>query len=347
MISNLPGARSDRGGPSSLGHSPERAPGAAELSLPASAASKRESGSELCWTNILFLLVVHALAGVGVWWAIGHFSLWTALLGLGWFVLCGMSITAGYHRLFAHRSYEAAPALRFLTLLFGAASAQNSALHWANNHRVHHSKVDKEGDPYNIKRGFFWAHIGWVLYQEKEHDFKRVRDLRSDPLVMWQHRNYLVLGIAAGALLPMGLGALWGDALGALLIAGFLRLVVQYHVTFATNSVAHMVGARPYDRSTSARDLFLTAVLTFGEGYHNFHHRFQNDYRNGVRRRDFDPTKWLIWTLSRLGFASNLRRVPVEKIQRARRVALEGKQTPRVAPEAAPLTPLGATKQLG
>lgn len=308
---------------------------------------KHEETSELCWTNISFLLAVHLLAGVALWWAYAHFSWWTALLGVGWFVLCGMSITAGYHRLFAHRTYEAVPGLRLIALLFGAASAQNSALHWANNHRVHHSKVDKEGDPYNINRGFFWAHIGWVLYQEKEHDFKRVRELRGDPLVMWQHRNYVVIALAMGALLPMALGALWGDALGALLIAGFLRLVVQYHVTFATNSVAHMVGARPYDRSTSARDLFLTAVVTFGEGYHNFHHRFQNDYRNGVRRRDFDPTKWLIWTLSQLGAASNLRRVPMEKISRARRVALEGKMTAPVKREAAPLDQLAPTKQLG
>jgi stearoyl-CoA desaturase (delta-9 desaturase) len=308
---------------------------------------KHEEPSQLCWTNIIFLVAVHALAGVAIWWAYAHFSWWTALLGAGWFVLCGLSITAGYHRLFAHRTYEAVPGVRFIALLFGAASAQNSALHWANNHRVHHSKVDKEGDPYNINRGFFWAHIGWVLYQEKEHDFKRVRELRSDPLVMWQHRNYVVIAIAMGALLPMALGALWGDALGALLIAGFLRLVVQYHVTFATNSVAHMVGARPYDRSTSARDLFLTAVVTFGEGYHNFHHRFQNDYRNGVRRRDFDPTKWLIWTLSQLGAASNLRRVPEEKILRARRVALEGTERAPVAREASPLEQLTPTKQLG
>jgi stearoyl-CoA desaturase (Delta-9 desaturase) len=213
-----------------------------------------------------------------------------------------------------------------VVLLFGAASVQNSVLHWANNHRIHHSKVDKDEDPYNIKRGFFWAHIGWVLYRDHEHEFRRVKDLRADPLVRWQHRYYVPLAIAAGALLPTLLGALWGDAIGGLLIAGFLRLVVQYHITFATNSLAHTLGARPYDRSTSARDHFLTAVLTLGEGYHNFHHRFQNDYRNGVRRRDFDPTKWLIWSLSRVGAVRNLRRVPKEKIIRARRLARESSQ---------------------
>jgi stearoyl-CoA desaturase (delta-9 desaturase) len=289
---------------------------------PVDERSKRAPDT-LCWKNICFLIAAHALAGVGVWWAFAHYNGWTLLLGAAWFALCGLSITAGYHRLFAHRTYEAVQGLRFVVLLFGAASAQNSALHWANYHRVHHSKVDRDEDPYNIKRGFLWAHIGWLLYREREHQFKRVRDLSADALVMWQHRNYPLLAIAVGALLPTALGALWGDPLGALLIAGFGRLVVQYHVTFATNSFAHTLGARPYDRSTSARDHFLTAVLTLGEGYHNFHHRFQNDYRNGVRRRDFDPTKWLIWSLSRLGAASNLRRVPDEKIIRARRLARE------------------------
>lgn len=279
---------------------------------------KQEDRSELDWTNILFLTTAHVLGGLGVWWAIVHFNPWTIALAVVWWVLCGLGITAGYHRLFAHKTYDATRGVQLAALLFGAASVQNSALHWANNHRVHHSKVDRDEDPYNIKRGFFWAHIGWVLYREREPQFKRVRDLQADPLVMWQHRYYVPLAIVVGALIPVALGALWGDPIGALLIAGFLRLVVQYHATFATNSLAHTLGARPYDHSTSARDHFLTAVLTLGEGYHNFHHRFQNDYRNGVRRWDFDPTKWLIWSLSAVGAAQNLRRVPEDKIVRAR-----------------------------
>jgi stearoyl-CoA desaturase (Delta-9 desaturase) len=129
-----------------------------------------------------------------------------------------------------------------------------------------------------------------------------------------------------GALLPMANGALWGDAWGGLLIGGFLRLIVQYHATFATNSLAHTLGARDYDRSTSARDHFITALFTFGEGYHNFHHRFENDYRNGVRPWHFDPTKWLIFSLSCIGAARNLRRAPADKIERARQLALNGRE---------------------
>jgi stearoyl-CoA desaturase (Delta-9 desaturase) len=198
---------------------------------------------------------------------------------------------------------------------------QNSALNWVNNHRIHHSRVDRDGDPYNIKRGFLWAHIGWVLYRAPVPELKRVRDLQTDRLVMWQHQHYVPLAIGMGAVLPMAIGALWGDPMGALLIAGFLRLVAQYHATFATNSVAHCLGARPYDRSTSARDNFFTALFTFGEGYHNFHHRFENDYRNGVRPWHFDPTKWLIFALWCVGAASDLRRAPPDRIAEARLLA--------------------------
>jgi stearoyl-CoA desaturase (Delta-9 desaturase) len=276
---------------------------------------------ELDWTNLLFLVFAHLVAGIGVWWAIAHFNAWTIALGFVWMVFCSVGITAGYHRLFAHRTYDAAVWVRLLALLFGAASVQNSALCWVNNHRVHHSKVDRDEDPYNIQRGFAWAHIGWVLYKDSGAELTRVRDLQGDPLVMWQHRHYLPLAIGFGALLPLALGSLWGDAVGGLLIAGFLRLVCQYHATFATNSLAHSLGSRPYDRSTSARDSFVVALFTFGEGYHNFHHRFQNDYRNGLRSWHFDPTKWLIFGLSLFGATRNLRRTDEQKIIRARMLA--------------------------
>jgi stearoyl-CoA desaturase (delta-9 desaturase) len=283
------------------------------MSAPMTRAPRR-----LDWRNIAFLAFAHVGAALGVAWAVLHFNPWTLLLAAIWMVLCSLSITAGYHRLFAHRTYDAAPWVRLFALLFGAASVQNSALRWVNEHRQHHSHVDRDGDPYNIQDGFLWAHIGWVLYQNREPELKRVRDLQRDPLVVWQHRYYVGLAIGFGAVLPLALGSLWGDAVGGLLLAGFARLVCQYHATFATNSIAHSLGSRPYDRSTSARDSFLTALFTFGEGYHNFHHRFQNDYRNGVRRWHFDPTKWLIYALSWVGGARKLRRVDEEKIARAR-----------------------------
>ena len=273
---------------------------------------------ELDWTNITFMAVAHALAGLGVWWLLTHFNYWTPALGLIWFALCGLGITGGYHRLFAHRTYQAAGWLRLAYLLFGAASVQSSAFSWASKHRVHHRKVDGDEDPYNINRGFWWAHFGWVLYKDADRGLYKIRDLQADPLMVWQHRYYVPLAVAFGALLPLALGLLWGDPWGALLVAGFLRLVLQYHATFAINSLAHTLGDRPYDATTSARDHFVTALVTLGEGYHNFHHTFQYDYRNGVRAWQFDPTKWLIGGLSYVGATRGLKRAPDKHIREAR-----------------------------
>lgn len=271
------------------------------------------------WENILVLVLTH-LAGLGgiaysIWVS---FSWWTLGLSLLWIVLCVLSTTGGYHRLFAHRTYRAAKAVRLFYLLFGAASGQGSALRWSCDHRAHHAHTDEDQDPHNIQKGFWWAHLGWLLYRSPPPDLGNVKDLQADPLVRFQDRFYLALAVVVGFVVPALLAWTWGDPLGGLLLAGFLRLAVQYQATFSINSVAHWVGRRPYSTDTSARDSAVAAVLTLGEGYHNFHHRFPGDYRNGVRAYHFDPTKWWIWFLSKTGLARDLKRVPREVLLTAR-----------------------------
>ncbi len=261
------------------------------------------------WINISVILTAHllALSAIG-YLAFVHFSWWTVGLGLVWFAFCGLAITGGYHRLFAHPTYKASWPVRLFYLVFGAASVQNSALKWAADHRIHHAHTDTDQDPYNIKRGFWWAHIGWIFFNGRETNLWIVRDLKEDPLLRWQHQFYVPLAITMTLFAPAAVGLLWGDPIGALLVAGVLRLVFQWHATFAVNSFAHMVGSRPHCQKTSARDSFLVALITMGEGYHNFHHRFPMDYRNGIRWYHFDPTKWLVWTLSKVGLVNSLHR---------------------------------------
>jgi stearoyl-CoA desaturase (delta-9 desaturase) len=241
-----------------------------------------------------------------------------------WFVLFvganGMSITCGYHRLLAHSSYDAHPVLKGLYLLFGAMALQNSALVWSAGHRVHHRFIDDPvRDPYCAKKGFWFSHMGWMLrnYPSGVADLSTVKDLQRDPMVMFQHRHYLLISMLANFGLPMLVGWWLGDVWGTLLIAGFLRVVVSHHVTFLINSLAHMWGSQPYTDRNTARDNAVVALLTYGEGYHNFHHMFAHDYRNGVRWWQWDPSKWFIRSMSWVGLASNLKRVPWFKIQRA------------------------------
>ena len=269
------------------------------------------------WPTALFLALTPA---VGVAWGAFHvFSVGTRPAEVGAFLFfyaaTAMSITAGYHRLFAHRAYECRRLVKIFYVLFGAASFQHSVLTWSSDHRRHHKNIDDEGDPYNIRRGFLYAHIGWLLVNDhKDARFDNVRDLQADPLLRWQHRFYMPIAIAMSFGLPLALGFAVGDPWGWFLWGGLLRVVAVHHSTFFVNSLAHTLGKRPYSLAVSARDSVVTALLTFGEGYHNFHHRFAADYRNGVHRYQWDPTKWFIRAMAAMGWAWNLRRVPRERI---------------------------------
>lgn len=270
----------------------------------------------------MFVLTLLGALTVVPWYgfAVGYSSAaWICFAAL--LVATGLSITAGYHRLWAHRAYAAHPVVRLVFMVFGTMAIQNSILVWASGHRTHHRHVDDvDRDPYSARRGLWFSHIGWMLrdYPSGRPDFSNVPDLRRDPLVMFQHRHYLLLVLLTNLGLPLLIGAAVGDVAGVLLLGGLLRLVVNHHVTFFINSLAHCWGAQPYTDENTARDNLLLAFLTYGEGYHNFHHLYAGDYRNGVRWWQWDPTKWLIRGLSVIGLCGNLRRIPDFTIQRAR-----------------------------
>lgn len=232
----------------------------------------------------------------------------------------GISITMGYHRLFSHLSFQAKWPVKWFVTFFGAAAWENSVINWSADHRMHHKHVDHEDDdPYSITRGFWWAHMGWLMFKLKpEPPLDNVKDLQKDPLLAWQHKHIHWVALFMGFILPAVLCGLyygsWEAALGGLLIVGVLRTVIVQHATFCINSACHYFGSQPYSSKHSSRDSWVMALLTFGEGYHNYHHEFQHDYRNGVKPWQFDPTKWAIWTLSKIGMTSNLRRVSDAKI---------------------------------
>ena len=225
--------------------------------------------------------------------------------------LTGMSITAGYHRLWSHKSYEARSLYRLFWAIWGACALQNSVLHWASDHRNHHRFVDwDDRDPYSAKRGFWFSHIGWILrkHDSGEDDFSNVQDLIADPVVRWQHKYYAHLAVVTNLVVPLLLGYWHGKLWGVVLLAGVLRLVLNHHFAFLINSLAHIWGGQSYVDDHTARDNHLLAFFTYGEGYHNYHHRFQWDYRNGVKWWHFDPGKWMIKLSSWLRLSYGLKR---------------------------------------
>jgi stearoyl-CoA desaturase (delta-9 desaturase) len=274
-----------------------------------SAGTKMEKA--INWPIVAFFGVTTAGAVVGAPLYVHRFgiSIPEILLTLFFVLATGLSITVGYHRLYAHSTFKASPVVQFLTLFFGAAAFEQSALTWSSGHRDHHRYVDTERDPYSIKKGFWYAHIGWMTLWKQHPNYNNAKDLLKNKLVMHQHDHYVLWGAGAGILFPVLLGALTGHALGALVFAVCVRLTFVYHATFCINSVCHTFGKATYDIHATARDNWFTAVLTNGEGYHNFHHRFPTDYRNGVRWYHWDPSKWAIAVLARLGLAWELKKV--------------------------------------
>ena len=271
------------------------------------------------WAMVTVLTLIPIIGIVGTL-AYSYFNgvVWQEpfLMLSGWWI-AGMGITFGHHRLFAHRSFKVHPAVQFIAMLCGSAALQNTILKWSSDHRIHHNKLDTNEDPYSITKGFFHAHIGWVV-ESRPTEIKGVHDLEKNPIVMFQQKYYWPIAIGLSFILPMGIGALIGRPLGGLLWGGFLRVTLVHHFTFFINSLCHFVGKRPFEPESTARDAWWVAFFTFGEGFHNFHHKFQWDYRNGIRWYDFDPGKWAIKFLSYFGLTTDLRKVEECQILRAR-----------------------------
>ena len=238
------------------------------------------------------------------------------ILVVGW-ILAGMGITVGYHRLFAHRSFKTHAIIEWILMLMGSMALQNTIVKWCSDHRRHHKKLDTDDDPYSITKGFFHAHIGWIL-NGSDTAVSGVDDLLKKSSVRFQNKYYWYIGIFLSFALPLMLGFLYGRPFGGLLWGGIVRVTIVHHFTFLINSLCHFIGDKSYDSDISARDSWFTALMTFGEGYHNYHHKFQFDYRNGIRWYNFDPSKWLIRFLSFFSLAHSLKVASEWNIYRAR-----------------------------
>lgn len=272
---------------------------------------------KIVWEQAIFVIVSHLAAIVGtILYGVYHGFTWTAAgIGLAFLLLTTFSISAGYHRLFTHGGYEAHWLLRAFLAFFGAAAFEGPAFQWVMMHRQHHEGSDAEDDPHNIQKGFWWAHIGWVIFGYESKITPNIEDLKRDPILRFQNKFYVVVAVASGVLLPWSIGYSLGDPWGGLVIGSFFRMVFFHHITWFINSAAHTFGSRPYDPSITARNSLLLALLTMGEGYHNFHHVFPFDYRNGVRWYQFDVTKWVVYLLSFTGLSRNLVRTDREIIE--------------------------------
>ncbi|KAH8102929.1 hypothetical protein BXZ70DRAFT_905605 [Cristinia sonorae] len=281
-------------------------------------AAPKSLMSRIKWVNLIALTITPLVGAYG--------ALYTPLQGktLAWsiflYAFAMLGVTAGYHRLWSHRSFIASTPLQIFLLAGGACAVQGSAYWWAREHRAHHRYTDSELDPYSAKNGFLYTHLGWiVLKRDRAPGPTDVRDLQKNKLVQWQHKNLSILipifGYAIPAIVP---GYFWGDWAGGFYYAALLRLTCVQHSVFCINSLAHWLGDAVFDDKHTPRNHLLTAVLTMGEGYHNFHHQFPIDYRNAIKWYQYDPTKWFIAMSAWLGLSSNLQMFPDNEIRKGR-----------------------------
>lgn len=286
------------------------------------------------WSTTLFFLINPAAGIIGtvilaymgyVGWPLLVFSLIFA-------AMTNLSVTAGYHRLYSHRSYETTPLVEWIYLFIGASAWQGPALKWCSDHRRHHTHIDTDKDPYNIQQGFWYAHMGWMLKKESVNQTIHAPDLEKNHRVKFQHDHYLAIAIFAGYIFPglctlaayllfadqVTAGSAFGYFMSGLVVAGSLKIALTEQSTFFVNSLAHTLGKQPYSIEISAKDSLIVAILTHGEGYHNFHHKFQWDYRNAIKWYQWDPTKWTILSLKWVGLAKKLKEVSPVEIMKAR-----------------------------
>jgi stearoyl-CoA desaturase (delta-9 desaturase) len=274
---------------------------------------------KLCWSNILFLTGYHILLAVLLPLYLFYQKPAWSLLAITFILLylTGLSITAGYHRLFSHTTYKTNRFIEFIYLFFGSMATQGSALRWSHDHRIHHAHIDEDKDPYTVKRGFWHAHFIWLFRAQEPIKEKVVSDLLRNPLIKFQHKYFEILMVVTNLIVTLIVGYLLNDYFGAFVFSWLLRLFFLHHFTWFINSLAHYWGHQNYSTEHSAVDNYIISLLTFGEGYHNYHHTFAHDYRNGIRWYHFDPTKWLIWTLSKFKLARDLKSVSSNRIAEA------------------------------
>jgi stearoyl-CoA desaturase (delta-9 desaturase) len=237
-------------------------------------------------------------------------------LALFWLRMFG--VTAGYHRYFSHRSYRTSRPFQFVLAVLGTLAVQKGVLWWSANHRVHHKNSDQPDDIHSpVQRGFWWAHVGWILSPDyEETDFERIGDMAKYPELRWLNEHYLVPPVALAALLFLVGGATW------LVWGFFISTTLLWHSTFTINSLAHVWGSRRYDTTDTSRNNVWLALLTMGEGWHNNHHRYMSSARQGFFWWEVDASYYTLLALSRLGIVWDLHQPPRKLLEHAGAPAL-------------------------
>jgi stearoyl-CoA desaturase (delta-9 desaturase) len=244
------------------------------------------------------------------------------------YVLTGFGVTIGFHRHLTHRAFKAKRWVRGTLAILGSAAIEGPVISWVADHRKHHAFADVEGDPHSphvdhgvglkgALRGLLHAHVGWLFIHTHRGNRKRYApDLLDDPLIRWVDRTFVVW-VVAGLVFAFALGGIigrsWEAALTGLLWGGAVRMLVVHHVTYSINSLCHFFGNKDFDTGDESRNLAWLAPFTFGEAWHNNHHAFPTSFEHGMKRRQLDPSRYVIVGMEKLGLVWDVVRISPER----------------------------------
>lgn len=288
-----------------------------------SSASQKHQPLDIVWRNVVLFAYLHASAVYGLYLAFVDTQWRTLLFALLLHLYGGLGITAGAHRMWAHKSYKGKLPLRIILMIFNCVAFQNDIYEWSRDHRAHHKFSETDADPHNAKRGLFFSHMGWLLVR-KHPDVREkggkvdMADLATDPVVMFQRKFYLPLVATFCFLLPTVIPYyFWGESLiVSYYVCAFLRYTITLHSTWLVNSVAHFYGNKPYDKNINPVENKTVAALACGEGWHNYHHTFPYDYKTSELGWRINMTTMFIDLFAVLGMAYDRKTVPLDLIRR-------------------------------
>jgi len=267
------------------------------------------------WAGATPFFLSHVVAFGAIWSGVT----WQAVaLGVFLYYLRIFAVTAGYHRYFAHRTFETSRPFQFFLAWISEMSIQKGVLWWAAHHRGHHLHSDTERDIHSPKQDGFWhSHMMWLFAGTDETHYGRVKDLTKYPEIRWISKYWLLPPIATGVLCWLVAG--WSG----LFVGFFLSSCLNWHTTFFINSLCHVWGNRRFETKDTSRNNLFLALLTFGEGWHNNHHHYMNSARQGFYWWEVDITYYILKALSWVGLVWNLKQPPARVLEEGRRLDRE------------------------
>ncbi|XP_072943233.1 acyl-CoA Delta(11) desaturase-like [Epargyreus clarus] len=274
---------------------------------------------EIVYRNILTFSYAHAAALYGLYLCFTS-AMWSTIF-FNWvlFVLAELGITAGVHRLWTHRAYKAKMPLQIILMVMNSIAFQDSAITWVRDHRMHHKYLDTDADPYTTRRGYFFAHVGWLLVRKHPEVLRRgktldMSDIYGNPVLRFQKKYAIPFIGSICFLLPTLIPIyFWGETLNSAWHLVMLRYVINVNITFMVNSIAHSFGGKPYDSRISPTQSLFVSFAGFGEGFHNYHHVYPWDYRTAeLGNKWLNLTTLFIDFFAWIGWAYDLKTVPVE-----------------------------------